>query len=379
MSLVLTEEQESIQRVARGFVQSRMPVAHLRGLRDRADAEGFSREAWREMAALGLAGVGVPERWGGGGLGLAELGIVLEECGRCLAPTPILSSIVLGAGALLLGGTDAQRGEHLPPACAGERVLALAHDEGARHARYEVATRADRTAGGWRLTGGKTMVLDGHVADVLFVVARASGKKQERDGLVLGAVPRGARGVTVERLHLVDDRNAARVVLDGVFVPDEGVLGEPGRGAEVLDPLLDRGAIALSAEMLGGASEAFDRTLAYLKTRRQFGVAIGSFQALKHRAAQMLCELEMLRALVLEALRAVDEGRADVPMLAAAAKARASETFVHVANEAIQMHGGIGVTDELDIGFFLKRARVAEMTFGDAAFSRDRFARCVGY
>jgi len=354
MSLLLTEEQESIQRVAHGFVRAKMPASHFRALRAANDAEGFSRAAWKEMAALGLAGVTVPEMWGGAGLGLAELGIVLEECGRCLAPTPILSTMVLGAGILLAAGSDAQRAEHLPAACAGERLLTLAHDEGTRHIRHRVVTRAERTPSGWRLRGQKTMVLDGHVADAFFVVARSDGKDDARDGLVVCTIPRGAPGLGVERLHLVDHRNTAAITLDDVFVPDGAVVGEPGRGADVIDPVLDRAALALSAEMFGGASEAFEQTLAYLKTRKQFGVAIGSFQALKHRAAQLFCELEMLRTLVLEGLRAADAGRADVPMLAAAAKAVASETFVRVANEAIQMHGGIGVTDELDVGFFLK-------------------------
>jgi alkylation response protein AidB-like acyl-CoA dehydrogenase len=379
VGLLLTEEEESIQRAARGFVQAKLPIAHLRALRDRNDPVGLSPEVWREMAALGLAGASIPEAYGGGGLGLAALGIVLEECGRCLAPTPLIASVVLGAGALVLGGTSTQKEEHLRAVCAGERLLALAHEEGTRHARYAVEARAERVEGGWRVSGAKTMVQDGHVADFLLVVARAWGDASTRDGLVLVVVPRAHPGVSIARLSIVDGRNAANVRLDGVTVRDADVVGEVGEGAEIVDAVLDRAAVALSAEMLGGASEAFDRTIAYLKTRKQFGVAIGSFQGLKHRAAMMFCELELTRSIVLEALRAIDEGRSEVPMLASAAKARASDTFVLVANEAIQMHGGIGVTDELDIGFFLKRARVAEMTFGDGGYHRDRVARGMGY
>jgi alkylation response protein AidB-like acyl-CoA dehydrogenase len=379
MSLLLTEDQESIQRAARAFVQAKLPVAHLRALRDRRDANGFSPEIWREMAALGLVGVTIPEAFGGGGLGFAELGLVLEECGRSLAATPLVSSVVLGASALVLAGTDGQKDALLPAVSAGERILALAHEEGSRHARCAVATRAEKVAAGWRITGEKTMVADGHIADVFIVVARTGGGRGERSGLSLFLVPRAAPGVTTERLALIDSRNAARVRFEGVTVAEGDLLGRAGEGAEVLDAVLDRGAIALSAEMLGGASEAFDRTVAYLKTRKQFGVPIGSFQALKHRAAQMYCEIELTKSIVLEALRAIDEGRTDVPLLASAAKARATDTFLLVANEAIQMHGGIGVTDELEIGFFLKRARVAEMTFGDAAYHRDRYARSLGY
>jgi alkylation response protein AidB-like acyl-CoA dehydrogenase len=378
-SLVLTEEQESIQRAARAFVQAKFPITHLRALRDRRDPVGFSRDAWREMAALGLVGVTIPEAYGGAGLGFAELGLVLEECGRTLAPTPLIASVVMGASALMLAGTSAQKEAHLPAVSAGERILTLAHEERARHARFAVATRAEKVAGGWRITGEKTMVEDGHVADVLVVVARTSGTGGERAGLGLFLVPRVLPGVAVERLSLIDSRNAARVRFDGVTVSDGDVLGVAGEGGDLLDALLDRAAVALSAEMLGGASEAFERTVLYLKTRQQFGVPIGSFQALKHRAAHMFCEIELTKSIVLEALRATGDGRPDVPMLASAAKARATDTFLLVANEAIQMHGGIGVTDELEIGFFLKRARVAEMICGDAAYHRDRYARCLGY
>lgn len=382
MSLVLTEEQESIRRLARSFVQERMPLSHFRAMRDKQDAVGFSREVWKEMAGLGLAAVAVPETWGGGGLGFAELGLVLEECGRSLAPTPLVSTLVLGANALLLGASDAQKRATLPGMCAGDQVVSLAHDEGTRHARYRsatIATLASSAVGGWRLSGEKTMVLDGHVADAFVVVARTRGAESDREGLTLFLVPRWTQGVTVTRLSLVDSRNAARVRFDGVPVREEDVIGVVDRGADVLDPLLDRAAACLAAEMLGGAQEAFDQTIAYLKTRKQFGVPIGSFQALKHRAAQLFAELELSRSIVLAALRALDEGIHDAPKLASAAKARLNDTMLLVANEAIQMHGGIGVTDELDIGFFLKRARVAGMTFGDAPFHRDRFARALGY
>lgn len=374
MSLVRTEDQESIQRAARAFVQAKMPVSHLRALRDTRDAAGLSREVWREMASLGLAGVTLPEAYGGGGLGFAELAIVLEECGRSLAPTPMIASVVLGAGAIAIAGTDAQKGAHLPAVAAGDELLAFAHEEGTRHAPYAIAARAEKSGAGWTITGEKSMVLDGHVADFFVVVARSGGAG--REGLGLFLVPRSAGGVTVTRLSIVDSRNAARVRFDGA----EGeALGDAANGADVLDALLDRGAAALSAEMLGGAIEAFSRTVAYLKERKQFGVLIGSFQALKHRAAQLFCEIELTKSIVREACVAIDEGRGDARALVSAAKARATDTFLLVSSEAVQMHGGIGVTDELDIGFFLKRARVAGMTFGDAAFHRDRFARIGGY
>ena len=379
MPFVLTPEQESIRETARRFVNERAPVAHLRRLRDAGDVTGFDREVWREMAALGFAGITLPAEHGGAGLGHAELGLVLEECGRGLVPSPLVSTVLLGATAVALGGTAAQQDEVLPAIAAGERLLALAHEEGTRHARHRIRTTAARTGDGYRISGDKVFVLDGHVADALVVVARTSGAEGDRDGLTLFLVPASAQGVSRARTFLVDSRGAARVRFEGAAVSRADVLGEVDRGAGLLDAVLDRAAIGLAAEMLGSLCEVFTRTLDYLKVRRQFGVAIGSFQALKHRAAQMFCEIELTRSVVMDAQRAVDEGRAEVPLLASAAKARATDAFLLVTAEAVQMHGGVGVTDELDIGFFLKRARAAEMTFGGAAYHRDRIARLSGY
>jgi alkylation response protein AidB-like acyl-CoA dehydrogenase len=379
MPFVLTPEQESIRATARRLIQDRAPVSHLRALRDAADPTGFSRALWSEMAALGLAGITLPAEHGGAGLGYAELGIVLEEQGRTLCPSPMISTVLLGASALQLGGSAAQRAEVLPAVAAGDRILALAHEEGTRHAPYRIATRAARTGQGYRISGEKVFVLDGHVADAFVVVARTSGERGDRAGITLFLVPASAPGIGRARTWLMDSRGAARVRFDGVPVPEAGVLGEVDRGADLLDPVLDRAVVGLSAEMLGSLAEAFDRTVSYLKERRQFGVPIGSFQALKHRAAQMFCEVELARSVVLDALRAIDEGRPDVPLAASTAKARATDAFLLVTAEAVQMHGGVGVTDELEIGFFLKRARVVEMTFGGAGYHRDRIARLSGY
>ena len=222
-------------------------------------------------------------------------------------------------------------------------------------------------------------MLDGHVADHLLVVARTSGQSGEREGLTLFLVDPSDDAVQVTRTIMVDSRNAARVRLDGVEVDSSQVIGEVDKAADVLDPLFDRAAIALSAELLGTLVETWERTLEYLKTREQFGVKIGTFQALKHRAALMFCEVELCRSVVMDALRAIDEGRADLPRLASAAKARVSDAAVLIACEAVQIFAGIGMTDEEEIGFFLKRARAAELTLGDALYHRDRFARLGGY
>ncbi len=374
MTLLLTPEQEALGRTARDFVRARLPIARARTLR----GAGYDREAWRAMAELGLAGILVPEAHEGASLGFAELGVVMEELGRTLAPVPMLSAVI-GASALVLGGSDAHREAHLRRICRGECIVALACQEGARHAPYRVATRLERAGGGHVLSGHKRFVLDAPAADALVVVARVGGAGDAREGLALVLVPASAAGVTVSSRRTIDGRLAGDVAFDGVRLDEGALLGQPGSGADLLDRLLDRATIALSAEMLGGATQVFERTLEYLRTRRQFGVPIGSFQALKHRAARLFGDLELSRSVVLEALRALDADRADVPTLASAAKARLSDTFLACAAEAIQMHGGIGVTEEHDVGLYYKRARVAELTFGDAPYHRDRFARLSGF
>ncbi|HEX4456736.1 MAG TPA: acyl-CoA dehydrogenase family protein [Polyangia bacterium] len=363
----------------RKWARERLPIAHLRALRDSHDAVGFSRDAWLQWAELGLAGVTLGEDVGGSALGYGALGLAVTELGRSLAPLPWLSAL-LGGGAIALGGSDAQQRTELPALVAGTRLPTLAHDEGTRHRRHRVAARATRTPTGFALDGGKTMVLDGHVADVFVVSARTSGADEARDGITLFLVDARAPGVTVTRSHVVDSRNVARVQLARVTVGEADVVGAIDRGADVLDPLFDRATIVLAAEMLGSLEEAFARTLAHLKSRRQFGVLLGSFQALQHRAARAWCELELTRALVAEALAAADgDDAALTARLACAAKARASDAFIAIASEAVQLHGGIGVTDELDIGLFYKRAHVAAQLLGDAAYQRDRFATLSGY
>ncbi|MBW2273473.1 MAG: acyl-CoA dehydrogenase family protein [Deltaproteobacteria bacterium] len=379
MALILSEEQQMLQQTVRAFVAERAPVAHLRALRDTQDEVGFSRALWQEMAELGWTGITLPEEFGGSGLGHAELGVLLEECGRTLMPEPFLSTLVLGAEAVRLGGSEDQKRKLLPGVCSGDSILTLAFQESGRFAPYRIATRAESSGSGHRLTGEKLFVLDGHVADHIIVVARSEGDDGSRDGLSLFMVDPSSAGVEVTRTSMVDSHNAARVKLEGVEVGADALLGEVGRGAEILDPVLDRAMVAVSAELLGCATEAFERTIAYLKIRDQFGVKIGSFQALKHRAAVMFSELELSRSSVLDALRAIDEGREELPTLASTTKARLSDTAALVTREALQMHGGIGMTDEEEVGFFLKRARAAELFLGDSSYHRDRFARLQGF
>jgi acyl-CoA dehydrogenase len=379
--LVLTEEQQLLQSTAADFARQSLPVSRLRALRDAGGPTGFSPELWRQMAGLGWPGILLPEAYGGLGLGYAEAVVVLEELGKVLAPEPFLSTVLLAANALLLGGSEPQKQQLLPRVASGDAVLALAHHEPrARHRLHHVATRAVAGPDGrFRLTGVKDLVLDGGAAERLVVSARSSGDADDSAGINLFLVDPNAPGVTIAHQELVDHRSAAVVKLDGVEVPGEAQIGAAGKGADVLDAAVDRALVGLCADMLGGMVRAFEMTLAYLKDRKQFGVAIGSFQALKHRAARMFIETELGRSAVMAAARALDDGSPDAPLLAAVAKARLSDGFVLVASEAVQMHGGIGMTDEHDVGFYLKHARATEILLGDAPYHRDRFARLQSY
>ena len=380
MQLVLSEDQELLAKTATDFASEHAPLSRVRALRDGGDPVGFSRPLWKQMAELGWVGIPYPERWGGADMGLAELAVVLEALGRSLAPEPFLSTVLLGGQLVLRAGSPAQQEAWLQGVVAGEKFLALAQQEpGSRFDLHRVATRAEPDGAGFRLRGEKIAVLDGSVADALVVVARTSGGEADREGISLFLVPADAPGLEVVAQSRVDSRGCARIRLDDCTLGADALLGEAGGGLEPLEAVADLATAGLCAEMLGSMSEAFERTIEYLKQRTQFGVPIGSFQALKHRAAQCFIEIELCRSAVMAAARALDASSEEAAKLVSLAKARCSETAIRVANEAVQMHGGIGMTDEHDIGFFLKRARVAELTLGDANWHRDRWARLSGY
>ncbi|MEE2735488.1 MAG: acyl-CoA dehydrogenase family protein [Pseudomonadota bacterium] len=376
MPLVLNDEQNMLKDAAKDFCANNAPIAQLRRLRDEKDELGFDKGTWQQMVELGWAGITIPEEYGGLEFGYMGMGVVMEECGRTLTASPLLSTAVLGASALIEGGTIDQKLEFLPKIAAGELLLALALEESAHHDPYRVSTKVEVSGKNCSVTGTKKFALDGHIADKLIVVARSMGESNSRDGLTLVLVDRESDGVNVTRTIMADSRNAANIEFEGA----QGVLlGEVGKGAKVLDKVLDVGRILLSAEMLGGLQECFERTVEYLKVREQFGVPIGSFQALKHRAAQMFCEVELSKSVVLDALSALDEGRDDLASISSLTKARLSDTYNLVSSEGVQMHGGIGMTDEYDIGFFLKRSRVCEHSLGNSSFHRDRYGVLAGY
>ena len=379
MALVLNEEQRLLQDTARDFLTSNAPVEALRMLRDNNDAVGYSGQLWQQMADMGWASIILPEAYGGLDFGFVGLGVILEESGRTLTASPLFASAVVGASALLLGGSEAHKQTLLPAIASGKLTLALALEESHHHRPTHIATTAEKQGDSFLLNGSKQFVLDGHSADKLIVVARSSSAESNNQGLSLFLVDRTTSGVNCQRTVLMDSRNASNIQFENVVVPATDLLGDVDEGWKILEPLLDRGRVAIAAEMMGYSLEAFDRTLAYLKEREQFGALIGSFQALQHRKAHMQSELELCRSVLLQALSAVDDSPEDLPVLASLAKTKLNELVKLVTNEAVQMHGGIGVTDELEIGFFLKRARVAIQIFGDTGYHKDRYATLGGY
>ena len=376
---VLTEEQSMLRDAARTWTQEKSPVSAFRKMRNSGGALGYDPAAFAEMADMGWAGVIIPEEYGGSDFGYLSLGLVLEETGRTFTASPILSSALAAASAIVLGGTDAQKQAWLPKIASGELVGTLAVDEGAHHAPSRVALTAAKTGSGYSLTGTKTFVLEGAAAGLFVVSARTAGAPGDTSGVTLFLVPADTKGVSRKALKLADSRGAAIVTFDHVEVGADAVLGAEGDGFELLEKTLDRARAGLAAEMLGAAVQAFETTLDYLKTRVQFGQVIGSFQALQHRAAKMFTDLELARSCVEAALTAIDNDFPDVPELVSLAKAKMGDTLHLVSNEMVQMHGGIGMTDAHDAGLYLKRARAQEATFGGQAFHRDRYARLQGF
>lgn len=381
----LTEEQTMLRDMAAEWARDRMPVGVARALYDgsgggRPDGTaGHDPAHFAEMAEMGWAGIVVPEAYGGLDFGFASLGLVLEELGRTLAPSPLHSSALVAASALALGGSEDQKQRYLPAIADGSLIGTLALDEGPRHAPLMTALSAVRSEGGWKLDGVKRAVPDGMAAGLFVIAARTSGSPGEAEGITLFLVPGDSEGLSREALDQVDARCPAALRFGGVTLPEEAVLGPVDGGAALLERILDRARVGLAAELLGLAEQAFETTNDYLKTRVQFGAVIGSFQALQHRAAEMFAELQLTRSAVEAALAAVDEDAPDLPAVASLAKAIAGDTAHYIANEMIQLHGGIGMTHEHDAGLYLKRAIVAGQYYGNAAFHRDRWGRLNGY
>lgn len=360
---------------AKEFLKANAPVEALRKLRDTNDPNGYDPQLWQQMAEMGWASLNIPEAYGGMDFGYVGFGQVLEEMGRTLTASPMIATCLVGATMINLGGDVLQKEKYLPQIADGSILLSLASEETNAHRPFKVKTQFVKTADGYAISGTKKFVLDGHVANYFIV----SAVHPENNKITLFIVDAKSEGITVERKIMMDSRNAAIVTFEKVQVSDHDVLGEVGKGKKILGKTLDIAAIGLAAEMLGTMQEAFDRTVAYLKERKQFGATIGSFQALQHRAARMYCEIQICKSLVIKALQAIDRDDPMLPFLASMTKSKVGETIQLVTNEGIQLFGGIGMTDDEEIGFFMKRARVAQQTFGDYNYHLDRFASMSGF
>ena len=379
MVMLLTDEQNMLRDAARGFLQACAPIDQLRRLRDEASSDGYDRDTWKSMTEMGWAGVLIPEDHGGVAMGHVAAGVIAEEMGRTLTASPFLSTAVMGAIAVTDYGSTGQREQWLSKIADGTMNVAVAIDENRSHSPAVVSTTVQPSDRGFRISGSKSFVADGHVADQILVSARSSGGAQDENGISLFLVPRDCTGLNIERQTMVDSRNSATVQFDRVEVDADALIGEAGEGYAALEHVLDAGRACLAAEMLGSAEQCLAQTIDYLSTRRQFGRFIGSFQALQHRAAHLYAEIEIGRSAVMRALQALDAGSEDRQLIVSVAKSKVGRVAQLATQEAIQMHGGIGMTDEFNIGFFLKRVRVAEALYGDANFHADKFARIRNY
>ncbi len=374
----LTEEQELLREQAKNWAAEEAPVSKLREMRDSGNTLGFDDKTWKSMAEMGWAGIIIPEEYGGVDMGYLTFGVVLEELGRQLTASPLVASGLAGATALLLAGNDPQKQAWLPKIAEGSVIATLAVDETNHHDPAKIAIKAEEVEGGYRLSGRKTHVLEGGAADVFIVAARSAGAPGERAGISLFLVDANASGISRQLLCSADSRGYANVDFDGVIVDADALMGAEGAAGDTLEVILDRARAGLAAEALGTASQSFDMTLHYLKNRVQFGQVIGGFQALGHRAAGLYTRMEMTRSCVEAALQAIDSGDEDAAQMCSLAKAKVGGFIHEMSNEMIQMHGGIGMTDEFDAGLYLKRARALEFTWGSQSYHRDRFATLAG-
>jgi alkylation response protein AidB-like acyl-CoA dehydrogenase len=378
VAMTLNEDQGMLRDTARDFMKSEAPTTHFRTFRDMECKDGFSHALWRQFAEMGFTGILIPEAEGGMGMGHIEAGIVLEEIGRNLSPSPFLTTSVAAVEALKLAD-KAMRERWFPGIISGETVIGIAIDEGAKHRPEKIACKAERSGNGFKLTGHKQFVVQGASSDMLIVAARTAGAVGEQEGITLFAVEKDAAGLSMESARLVDSAMAAHVKMDGVQVNADAVIGDVDGGWPVLGKMLDAGRVGAAAEMIGVGSGAMDITFDYLKTRKQFGQLIGEFQALQHRAAHLYGEIEGARSIVLKAQNMLDEGHAKAELYVAAAKAKAGLACNLSVREGVQMHGGIGMTDEYDIGLYMKRDRSLNEFFGDAYYHADRVATMNGY
>ena len=379
MPLYHNEDQAMLADTASGFMAEEGNIAkQLRHWRDRDCPDGFGHALWKQFAEMGFTGMLVSEDDGGLGMGNVEAGIVLEEIGRNLTPSPFLTSSVLAASALKHASSEI-KGRYLPGLIEGESVFAVAIDETAKHRPDRIATKAEKSGNGFRLTGSKSFVVQGASADMLIVAARTSGSDADEDGITLFAVPKDAANMRHDAVRLVDSSMATHTTFDGVELDGDSVIGEVDGGRSVLNAMLNAGRIGAAAEGVGVARGAMDMTIDYLKQRKQFGQLIGEFQALQHRASHLYSEVEIARAVTIKAQQLLDEGADSADLMTSVAKAKVAKAAGLAVKEGVQMHGGIGMTDEYDIGLYMKRDRALQEFLGDAYFHANRVAHISGY
>ena len=378
MSLILNEEQIFLKDSAKKFALEKTPTTHFREVRDSELENCYDEKIWQEMVSLGWSGILVPEEYGGSNFGVAGISSILEELGRTLTPSPLFSTAVVGVSLIKHANDDVKK-EILPKVVSEGLRICFALEESNHHDPLKTSCKAEKNGRTYKISGEKTFVIDGGFSDKIVIACRTSGEEGSKEGLSLFILDSGSEGLTVMSTKMVDSRNAANMKFDNVTVSEEMLIGKEGNAYEIIDSVLDISRAAISAEMLGSALQAYEITLDYLKEREQFGSKIGSFQALQHRAAVMFSELELCKSCVIESITSFDEGGNDSERLASLSKAKIGEVFHLVSNESVQMHGGIGVTDEYDIGLYLKRARVAEQIFGNSDFHKNRYAELTGY
>ena len=378
MSLILNEEQIFLKDSAKKFAAEKTPTKHFREIRDSEISNCYDEKVWSEMVSLGWTGILVPEEYGGSNFGVAGISSILEELGRTLTPSPLFSTAVVGVS-LIKHANEEIKKEILSKVVKTGLKLSFAIEESNRHAPLNISCQAEKTGEDYIIKGDKFFVLDGGFADKFIVATRTSKNPGDKTGISLFIVDSDSKGLEVTPTKMVDSRNAANIKFNEVKVHSSRMIGDEGQGFEIIESVLDISRAAISAEMLGGALEAYEITIDYLKEREQFGSKIGSFQALQHRAAIMFSELELCKSCVVESITSFDEGGNDSERLASLAKAKVGEVFHLISNESVQMHGGVGVTDEYDIGLYLKRARVAEQIFGNSDYHKNRYAELTGY
>ena len=374
---LLTDDQKMLQETAASFLGDEGAITkQLRHWRDIGCKDGFGHGLWKQFAELGLTGICIPESHGGMGMGATEAALVLEEIGRNLTPSPFLMTAVAVARAIE-GTAHADR--WYPEILAGEAVLALAIDEGPRHSPERAAMEVRRQGNGFLLDGAKQFVVQGASADLIVTAARTAGSAGDADGITLFAVPKDAAGLAVENVTLADSSKAARLTFDNVALDADAVVGEVDGGWAPLARALNAGRAGVAAELVGVAAGASAMTVEYLKQRKQFGRLIGEFQALQHRAAHLYGEIEIARAAALKAAQLLDSADERTELYVSVAKAKAADVASLAVREGVQMHGGIGMTDEHDIGLFMKREAVLRELFGDVYYHRNRVAELSGY